>query len=77
MTTAVKAIYEEGVFKPKERVQLAEHAEVDVLIPTPTPVDNDDPTGWKAAEELIGFIKNAPSDMAENHDFYLYGRPRK
>ena len=77
MTTAVKAIYENGVFKPKEPVQLEERTEVEVLIPTTTPADDDDPTGWKAAEELIGFIKDAPPDMAENHDFYLYGRPRR
>lgn len=76
MTTAIKAVYEHGVFKPKERVELAEHAEVEVLIPTPAPTD-DDPTGWKAAEEIIGLIQDAPPDMAENHDFYLYGRPRK
>jgi len=34
MTTAVKAIYENGVFKPKEPLQLQERTEVDVLIPT-------------------------------------------
>jgi len=77
MSTTVKAVYEDGVFKPKEPVSLAEHAEVEVLIPTEPQRDLDDPTGWKAAEELIGFIKDAPSDMAENHDFYLYGRPRR
>ncbi len=26
---------------------------------------------------LIGFIDDAPADMAEHHDDYLYGRPRK
>jgi predicted DNA-binding antitoxin AbrB/MazE fold protein len=77
MTTAVKAIYENGVFKPKEPVNLQEKTEVEVLIPTPAPADDDDPTGWKAAEELIGFIKDAPPDMAESHDHYLYDRPRR
>jgi predicted DNA-binding antitoxin AbrB/MazE fold protein len=77
MTTTVKAVYENGVFKPKKPVDLQEKTEVEVLIPTPSPTDADDPTGWKAAEELIGFIKDAPADMAENHDFYLYGRPRR
>jgi len=37
-------------------------------IPAPTPNDEDDPTGWKAAEALIGFIDDAPPDMAEHHD---------
>ena len=79
MSTTVKAVYEDGVFKPKEPVSLEEHAEVEVVIPTPTTspskADEDDPTGWKAIDELIGCIKGAPPDVAENHDKYLYGDP--
>jgi hypothetical protein len=71
----VKAIYENGVFKPKEPVHLDEHTEVEVLIPALAARDADDPTGWRAAEALIGFIEGAPPDMAEHHDQYLYGRP--
>ena len=76
MTTAVKAIYENGVFRPKEPVHLQERTEVEVLIPTQSPSD-DDPTGWAAARSLIGFIEDAPADMAEHHDHFLCGRPRK
>ena len=72
----VKAVYENGVFKPREPVQLEEHTEVEVLIPVPPSPDVDDPTGWKAAEALIGFIDDAPADLAENHDHYLYGQPK-
>jgi hypothetical protein len=64
MTAAVKAIYENGVFTPKEPVQLQERTEVDVVIPTQSPSD-DDPTGWAAASDLIGF------------EHYLYRRPRE
>jgi len=71
----VKAIYENGVFKPQGPVELEEHTVVEVLIPESSPTDADDPTGWKAAESLIGFIEDPPPDMAENHD-YLYGRPK-
>jgi predicted DNA-binding antitoxin AbrB/MazE fold protein len=78
MTTAVKAIYEDGVFKPTEPVDLRERTEVEVLIPSPaSTADDDDPTGWRTAEELIGCVEDAPIDMAENHDLYLYGRPRR
>ena len=72
----VKAIYENGVFKPQEPVHLAELTEVEVLIPATTSLDVDDPTGWKAAEALIGFILGAPPDMAEHHDAYLRGERR-
>jgi AF2212-like protein len=74
MTIAVKAIYENGVFKPTEPVQLEERTEVEVLVPTQAPAD-DDPTGWAAAQALIGFIDDAPADMAEHHDHYLYSPP--
>ena len=72
----VKAIYENGVFRPQEPVSLAERTEVEVLIPAKTSPDLDDPTGWKAAEALIGFIDDAPADMAGQHDHYLYGQPK-
>jgi len=76
MTTAVKANYENGVFRPKEPVQLKERTEVEVLVPTQAPAD-DDRTGWAAAPTLIGFIDDAPADMAEHHDNCLHGRPRE
>lgn len=72
----IKAIYENGVFKPQEPVHLAERTEVEVVIPATTSLEVDDPTGRKAAEALIGFIDDAPVDMAEYHDHYLYGRPK-
>lgn len=75
MTTAVKTIYENGVFKPKKPVHLQERTEVEVLVPTREPAD-DDPTGWDAAEALMGFIDDARGHMAEEHDQYLYGRLR-
>jgi hypothetical protein len=78
MATTVKAVYEGGVFKPKEPVQLEEHAEVEVLLPDSKPRrDPDDPTGWKAIDRLIGIAKNAPPDLSENHDAYLYGKPAR
>jgi Protein of unknown function DUF104 len=67
----IKAIYEDGVFKPQEPVHLDEHTEVEVSILVEVPLDAADPTGWKAAEALIGFVVDAPPDMAEHHDAYL------
>lgn len=77
MTTAVKAIYEDGVFKPQEPVDLRERTEVQVLIPEEVKpdADADDPTGWKAIDRLIGMAKGAPSDASERHDDYLYDDP--
>ena len=75
MTTAVKAIYEDGVFKPKKPVSLRERTEVEVLIPAKAEEDDEDPTGWKAARKLVGFIKKGPKGhVGRDHDKYLYRR---
>jgi hypothetical protein len=78
MTIEVDAVYEDGVSKPERALALKEKAKVHVTIEVkgeeaPAPRDDDDPTGWKAIDRLIGFIKDAPPDMAEHHDKYLYG----
>jgi predicted DNA-binding antitoxin AbrB/MazE fold protein len=74
MATAVKAVYEKGVFKPREPVTLKEQTEVEVLVPSEAAEDDDDPTGWKAAERFVGFIKTAPpgESIAEDHDKHIY-----
>ena len=37
----------------------------------------DDPTGWKAIDALRGIVKDAPTDVAKNHDKYLNGAPHE
>jgi hypothetical protein len=78
MSSAVKAIYHDGVFRPVEPVSLRDNTEVEVLLPSdPTPTDTDDPTGWKAIRSLIGVVKDAPGDASVEHDKYLYGDPHE
>ncbi len=77
MSTALKVVWEDGVFKPKEPVQFEEHAELEVLVLRQPRRDPDDPTGWKVLDRLIGIAKNAPPDLSENHDVYLYGKPAR
>ena len=76
MTTPVKAVYEDGVFKPKEPVNLRDKTEVEVLIPSEPVQDDDDPTGWKAAREFIGMWKGGTpgENVGEEHDKYIYRR---
>jgi predicted DNA-binding antitoxin AbrB/MazE fold protein len=76
MTTAVKAIYEDGVFKPTEPVALKERTEVEVLIPAEEKPIGQDPTGWKAIEAMVGSMSSGRHDASENHDEYLYGNRR-
>jgi hypothetical protein len=73
MAAAIKVVYEDGVFKPKEPVQLEEHSEVEVLILARYSRDPSDPTGWKAIDSLMGIGKAVVPDVSERHDDYLYG----
>jgi predicted DNA-binding antitoxin AbrB/MazE fold protein len=75
MSNAVDAIYEDGVFKPEQPVQLKNKTRVHLVFEDASPAgDDDDPTGWKTAESFVGFIKDAPEGepIAREHDKHLY-----
>ena len=75
MSTVVDAVYEDGVFKPEHPVDLKDKTKVHLVIETTSPpAEDDDPTGWKTAMELMGCIKDAPEGepIARDHDKYLY-----
>jgi len=76
MATAIRAVYEDGVFKPTEPVALKEHTEVEVRVPAEDAVEDDDPTGWKAIDALIGIGQAVAPDVSERHDDHLYGDSR-
>lgn len=65
----VKAVYENGVLRPKKPLALEEHEEVEIEVRRlPGPVeDEEDPRSF------VGFIKGAPADvpLAQDHDEYL------
>jgi predicted DNA-binding antitoxin AbrB/MazE fold protein len=68
MTTTIKATYKNGVLKPREPLQLAEGAEVELTLTIP-PEDGDPLAG------LIGIFSSGRTDGAANHDKYIYGEP--
>jgi predicted DNA-binding antitoxin AbrB/MazE fold protein len=77
MATAVKAIFEGGVLKPEEPVDLEERKHYVLRIEPAAAAGelDDDPTGWKTARRFIGLWKDAPvTDLAENHDKYIYDK---
>jgi predicted DNA-binding antitoxin AbrB/MazE fold protein len=79
MTIHVDAVYEDGVLKPERPLQLEDKAKVHVVIevrPAAAPTTDDDPTGWKTAEKLMGCITEPliADDVVENHDRYIYRR---
>ena len=80
MTIDVDAVYEDGVLKPERPLALKDKARVHVTIEARAeeapPAKDDDPTGWKAAEKLMGCITEPliADDVVDNHDHYIYRR---
>ena len=76
----VVVVYIDGVLKPEGDARFAgalqdskrykAHLE---LVSAEVQADGD-PAGWKAIDELIGFIKDGPTEpIGRDHDKYLYG----
>ena len=75
MTKVIDAVYEGGLFRPSEKVDLTEGARVQVLVPSVEP--ERDPK--KVAEVMAAVAATAPrtgkpEDGARNHDKYLYSK---
>jgi hypothetical protein len=65
---------ENGQIAFDEPVTLPEGAQVQVEI---MQSGADQPTIWDRLLEIAGTVEGLPPDMAENHDHYLYGTPKK
>lgn len=77
MATVIKAVYEDGVFKPEEPVTLADKAHVVLVIESADAGTSS--ASWQAWQDVIGMADDpdSPTDVAENHDYHLYGAPKK
>jgi hypothetical protein len=72
--------YKNGTVVLPKGVDIPEDAEVDV-----TPVGTASNAGprengssfYDRYREFIGVLDGLPSDLAENHDHYLYGTPKR
>lgn len=85
MVQLVQAVFEQGILRPLEPIQLPDHAQVQLIIqPNPPQADDSaDDLGrqQKAIEELLAALSLLPQpenpdgfDCAD-HDAVLYGRP--
>lgn len=67
--TAVRAIYENGVFRPLEPVDLPEGREVLVTSPQPQPLPPTDPEGMAEIYDILGRRHcSGEHDVAERHN---------
>jgi predicted DNA-binding antitoxin AbrB/MazE fold protein len=76
MTRTIQAIYEGGVFKPRDPVTLKEGAAVELTVRTEDPFVPADPaTVLRMVEEIASMPVQGPDDgfSGADHDKILYG----
>jgi hypothetical protein len=70
----------------EETVPLTEGTEVKVdsadasseaYVPVLPEIEGEIPTLYEQFKDIIGIVNDLPEDMAENHDHYIHGTPKK
>ena len=69
---SITAIVENGTIKLPADVHLPDGTQVRV-----EPIEDIGPTLAERLASFIGVAKDLPPDLAENHDHYLYGTPKR
>lgn len=71
MSHIINAIYENGVFKPLEKVYVKEHKRVRVILEN----EIESPAqGESSLSGIVDIAKDCPdTDLSIHHDKYLYG----
>jgi predicted DNA-binding antitoxin AbrB/MazE fold protein len=74
----IHAIYENGVFRPLEAVELPDKSEVEISVRSAKSC-SDKTTLQKLAEIAAQFPDDptTPTDLSMNLDHYLYGMPKR
>ena len=71
MPKVIEAIYENGVFKPLEKVDIEEHKKIKIILPSKIEYA---PSEECTLEGIIDIAKDCfDTDLSTHHDRYLYG----
>ena len=71
MPKVIEAIYENGVFKPLEKVDIEEHKRIKIILPSKIEYA---PSEECTLEGIIDIAKDCfNTDLSTHHDKYLYG----
>ena len=71
MTEAIPAVYEDGIFKPLQKVDLPEHKHVHLMVMLEDEAELLK-SQQKALSKIIGAGSSGLTDVAKKHDQYLY-----
>ena len=69
-----------GVVVVDEPVSLPEGAEVEIALTSASGQRIDDeniPTLYEQFKDFIGIVNGLPPDLAQNHDHYIHGCPKR
>ena len=70
----IGTVTEDGTISVPQEVKLPKGTQVRIEeIPSPT----GSPTIWDKLSEFAGLATDLPSDLAENHDHYAHGAPKR
>lgn len=71
MPKVIEAIYENGVFKPLEKIDIEEHRKIKIVLPSEI---ESAPQKECILEGIIDLAKDCfDTDLSTRHDRYLYG----
>lgn len=74
MVQVVQAVFENGILRPLEKLNLKEHEQVQISIHSTVPVNVDGEKG-PPRDPLDGLrVNTGISDLSENFDDYRFGR---
>jgi predicted DNA-binding antitoxin AbrB/MazE fold protein len=73
MTETIVAVYEDGIFKPLQKMALPEHKHVHLVV---MPEEDGELLKLQKKElsSMIGIGKSGVSDVSRRHDQYIYER---
>ena len=73
MYKSIEAIYENGIFKPLQKIDLEEHQKINlVILPTEKELNAWVESQKKELNDIIGIGKSGLKDVSVKHDKYLY-----
>lgn len=73
----IHAIFENGVFRPTESVPLPERCEVELTVLVTAGGPNTPLKRLASLAERFTPNPGLPTDLAAQHDHYLYGSPKR
>lgn len=80
MYKPLKVIYEDGVFKPLQKVNFKEHQKLELIVRKAiqdTPSQSTSSPDQESPLRLIGLFESDVDDLSVNHDTYLYSQPEE